>query len=461
MAFVKGKECYFSNYVIFEEVCNNEYVLIHSYLNNIDIINEDVAKSLIKIKAGNNVDILEEETFNQLFQKGYLVDDIDKDRERFFKIADKLAQMKNKATSFIFIPSYDCNFSCPYCFEHELTRNKDNKTMSKETVDAIFEVIKKQKADDQYISLSMFGGEPLLKENIAINEYIFNNAKQTKLKLDVITNGYDLEHYFKFFKDGVFSNIQITLDGGKEYHNNMKYAKDNKNTFDKIIHNIASVLSIPGKFSIAIRINTNKDNIDSLLSLKETFETHGFLKDKRFNFYTKNVDECKCRKSKELSDVDIVHKIRFFDDNMKNMKTNSQFSHIISEFEEIFDPKKKLGRYKVKYCGANENNQLIDPLGDVYSCLEEVGKKDRRVGFLDMQNNKIVDTPLRKVWQNRLVQNIKECSVCKLSFICSGGCSIAALKYNGSLNKSYCAEINEICKEVIYEIVKGLTVDKI
>ncbi|GHT60808.1 radical SAM/SPASM domain-containing protein [Endomicrobiia bacterium] len=458
MAIVNGKECYFSNYVIFEKVCNNVYVLIHSYLNNIDIVNEDVAKSLTKIKAGNNVDKLDEETFNQLLQKGYLVDDIDKDRERFFKIADKLAQMKNKASSFIFIPSYDCNFSCPYCFEQELTRNKDNKPMSKETVYAIFKVIKKEKADGQYISLSMFGGEPLLKENITINEYIFNNAKKAKLKLDVITNGNDLEHYFKYIKDGVFSQFLITLDGGKEYHNKMKFTKDNKNTFDKILDNIASALSIPGKFSIAIRINTNKDNIDSLLTLKEAFETHGFLKDKRFYFYTKNVDECKCRKSKELSDVDIVHKIRFFDDNMKNMKTNSQFSHIISEFEEIFDTKKKIGRYKVKYCGANRNNQLIDPIGDVYSCLEEVGKKDRRVGFLDMQSSKIVDTPLRKEWRNRLVQNMKECSDCEYALMCGGGCGIAALKYRGSLNKSYCAEMKEIAKEAVYEIVKGLAV---
>lgn len=140
------------------------------------------------------------------------------------------------------------------------------------------------------------------------------------------------------------------------------------------------------------------------------------------------------------------------------MKTNAQYSHTINEFEEIFDPKKKLGRYKVKYCGANGNNQLIDPVGDVYSCLEEVGKKDRRVGFLDMQSSKIVDTPLRKEWKNRVVQNMKECSDCEYALICGGGCGIAALKYKGSLGKSYCAENKEIAKEAVYEIVKGLAV---
>jgi uncharacterized protein len=140
------------------------------------------------------------------------------------------------------------------------------------------------------------------------------------------------------------------------------------------------------------------------------------------------------------------------------MKTNSHYSNIISEFEEMFDPKKKLGRYKVRYCGANENNRIIDALGDVYSCLEEVGKKSRRVGFLDTVNLKIIDTPLKKEWENRLVQNIKECSSCEYALMCGGGCGISALKYKMSLSEYWCADTKEIGKEVINEIVKGLAI---
>ena len=458
MATVNNKEYYLSDYVIFQKINDkNEYVLIHSYLNNIDIVEEEIAAKILKIKNDEPVDEIDEKIFNELVEKGYLVNDKSEDKNRFEMVAKKLSENKNKYRSYILILTYNCNFSCPYCFEGKLTRN-NNILMDEKMVDIIFDIIDKDKDSGYNISLSLFGGEPLLKENLDINRYIFKKAKQRGLKISVITNGYDLDHYISYIKNNIFSDFQITLDGNKEKHNKNKFTKDDKNTFDKILDNIDMILKTKTKSKITVRINTNKDNISSLNELKQIFDSREFSKDKRFSFYTKSVDECVFRKDKELSDLDIVNQVSFFEDKLKNMRTNSQYSFIIQEIDAIFDSKRKFGNYKIRFCGATGNNKLIDPYGDIYSCLEEVGKKDRRVGFIDQEKRELKDAPLMEEWKNRTVKNMEECLKCEYALICGGGCAVAALRYTGSLKNHWCAKNKEIAKEVIKEKVSRLNV---
>lgn len=458
MAIVNNKKYYFSNYVIFQKLNSEEYVLIHSYLNNIDIIDEFNFKQLLKIINNQNVQNFDEKVLDELIQKGYLVEDPIEDKKRFLMIAEKLDKnKKSKQLAYILIPTYNCNFSCPYCFEGNLTRSSNNVLMNREMVDIIFNIIAKDKSEGRSVSLSLFGGEPLLKENIAINEYIFEKAKQQKLKISVITNGYDLDYYISYIKKNIFSDLQITLDGDQEQHNRNKFTKSDNDTFSKILNNIALILKTKTKLKINIRINVNRDNIISLKPLYQIFENYGFLKDKRFSFYTKSVSEYIGRKDKELSDMDIVHEVSFFNDAIKNMETNSQYAFIIKEMNAVFDIKRKFGNFKIKYCGATGNNRLIDPYGDVYSCLEEVGKKDRRVGFIDKENKLIVNTPLMGEWLNRDVRSIEECSNCEYALICGGGCGIAAYRNSNSLQKPWCSQNKEIAKEVICEITNRLS----
>ena len=137
MPTVNNKEYYLSDYVIFQKINDkNEYVLIHSYLNNIDIVEEKIAAKILKIKNDEPVDEIDEKIFNELVEKGYLVNDKSEDKNRFEMVAKKLSENKNKYRSYILIPTYNCNFSCPYCFEGKLTRN-NNILMDKKMVDII------------------------------------------------------------------------------------------------------------------------------------------------------------------------------------------------------------------------------------------------------------------------------------------------------------------------------------
>lgn len=458
MPKVNNKKCYFSDYVIFQKINKNNYILIHTYFNNIDIIEEDIAQQLLAIKAEQDVENMDTVVLDELLQKCYLVEDKTADKERCFAVVDKLAETNNKHLTYTLIPSYACNFSCPYCFEGGVTRNRNNIIMDTKLVDIIFAIMEKEKMNGYSLSFSLFGGEPLRKENIEINRYIFKKAKEHNLKIAVITNGYDLDKYMAYIKNNIFSNFQITFDGTQEYHNKNKFTQNDKDTFSKLLNNIKLILKTRTKVQIQVRINTNKENLGSLKKLQNIFDKLNFTKDKRFSFYTKSVDECENRKHKETSDVDIVHKVKFSPNKVQNMYTNSQYSFIFKELNAVFSPKRKFGNFKIYFCGANGSNKLIDPLGDVYSCLEEVGKSSRKVGYVDQFNKKIIPTELAKEWAERTVRNIPECSECAYALICGGGCGVAAFKNKGALYMPWCGQNKEIAQEVICEIAKKIEV---
>ena len=53
-----------------------------------------------------------------------------------------------------------CNLNCSYCYLKWIKKDADDRTLSKESVDAFFEKYMKQERDN--ISVSFWGGEPLI-----------------------------------------------------------------------------------------------------------------------------------------------------------------------------------------------------------------------------------------------------------------------------------------------------------
>jgi len=68
----------------------------------------------------------------------------------------------------IIMPTYDCNFRCPYCFEqHRLNKEKDwlSQTISDEIIDSVFSALKNYKSRGYNVDqCTFYGGEPLLEK---------------------------------------------------------------------------------------------------------------------------------------------------------------------------------------------------------------------------------------------------------------------------------------------------------
>lgn len=108
-----------------------------------------------------------------------------------------------------------CNLKCKYC-EHK----QNNKDMSIQTFDILFERILKSK--DEFPSITLFGGEPLL--NPYLINYIFeriNSETSKKISVNLTTNLFFLSESLLslFVKNKDKVKISVSIDGDKETTN--------------------------------------------------------------------------------------------------------------------------------------------------------------------------------------------------------------------------------------------------
>lgn len=99
-----------------------------------------------------------------------------------------------------------------------------------------------------------------------------------------------------------------------------------------------------------------------------------------------------------------------------------------------------VGRYpfdRVAHCAAETGMLMFDPRGDVYSCWEEIGATDRRIGgyaggVLD------VDGDALPTWLSRFPGAIDQCSRCPYALIHTSGCGNHARADAGSVFAAAC-----------------------
>ena len=158
----------YQNKLLFYNVLNSSFSYIDNYDNSFDSIN-DFFKSSIALK------------------KGYVHDDF-YDEEKAF-LMKKQDQTESRFLNLVVLPTMQCNFKCPYCYECD----KD-KVMGKETVRALEKFLLLHLHEYSGLHIGWFGGEPLLKMDVI--ESINNTAKRISKKLgkmffsSITTNGY-------------------------------------------------------------------------------------------------------------------------------------------------------------------------------------------------------------------------------------------------------------------------------
>ena len=93
-----------------------------------------------------------------------------------------------------------------------------------------------------------------------------------------------------------------------------------------------------------------------------------------------------------------------------------------------------LPRFNGQLCGAVASNSfVIDPLGDLYKCWDEIGIKEKSSGNVKTG----FDTPNMKKWTCYNFTYYSECKECAFLPVCLGGCPY----HNISSNIMNCATV--------------------
>ncbi|MBU3209532.1 4Fe-4S cluster-binding domain-containing protein [Clostridium algidicarnis] len=417
---------------------NDEYVLINLLNGLSDILSDRDLNIMRDWKQSNKYQFnnqYEKDLYNALVERRYIMSNIEAEKKykesKIENLKKDYEKSKNDIKDIGLVLTYDCNFSCSYCFESNVKKD-ENTLMTEEMIDRIEDLF------SNIESILLYGGEPLLEKNMEIIKYIVKKYPNKKYR--IITNGYNIDKYIDILKKIKIEWIQITLDGDRKTHDSFRYLKDRKiGTFNKLISNID--LAIENEISVKIRMNITNNNYQECLGLRDK------LKKKYQN------------KGKLIFELQPIFQL---DDKSKNIlepilySVNDYTNNTINDYGISFQRTIIDGRpieLKFNNCSAETSARLVDSKGDIYSCLVSVGNENARIGkyypkFEYFENSLI----------NRNISTIESCRACKFALLCGGGCGNsrkdrADSKYRGECG-SFMRKVEQYIKALNYNILE-------
>ena len=367
----------------------------------------------------------------------------------------------------VIMPTYDCNFRCPYCFEqHRLKNGQEwlDNTMSDETIEAVFAAMKDYRTRGYKVgNCSFYGGEPFLAKNIGVVKKIADKAIELGMTISAVTNGYDLEAYIDFLEEYKVRNIQLTVDGTAELNDRRRLHKDGLPTYGRILNN--AELALQRGVNVTLRVNVGKENLHGIKELVDDLRAREFIakeeerireekelrktdpkaKTKRgkFSYYFKaTCDDAHPEKNiSEQDTIDEMMKIGFTAEEA--VERQSQYSVIWDRMQSFFK-KDDYPDFAPAYCGAEQGMLVVDPFGKVFTCWDFVGKDDRMVGYIRPGMKRFLWNFDKAKWRTRTVDLMEPCRTCHYAMICRGGCAARAESAHGDCFGEFCGEIKEI-----------------
>ena len=297
-------------------------------------------------------------------------------------------------------------------------------------------------------SCTLFGGEPLLASNIETVRNICEHCRDMGMKIDAITNGYDLEHYLDLIDEFKFDSLQITLDGVGKMHDRRRPSIDGGSSYERIMKNVG--LALERGIRISLRINVDRQNIDSLSKLIDEFKAHGFTDKPEFSYYCKAVlPGTAVNPADELTDIDVFAKLKELGlEERDAFERDSVYHSCQRSLDDILN-KKRYPPLRGSSCGAEGGMCVIGAAGDIYTCWDMVGKDNQEVGHVDEASGRFnFDLDIVK-WRTRRVHNIEPCRECAYVMQCGGGCAAHAYSHYGTIMKGFCDVYREAFDHVL------------
>ena len=510
-----------SLYTIFvkEEDTN---ILVHGYTGAIDVVSDEIAQFLRKrrfIESYSDDFPFSRETFDSLVKRGYLTPLSPLgEKERVQKMATLFHKRSQIQRSFLFLVAYDCNFRCPYCFENEISNNGkgwSKKTFTKTSVDRAYEAMIEMEPnrDLHRKTITLYGGEPLLKKNRAVVEYIVNKGTDLGYSFTAVTNGYELEEYKDLIAPDKIKRLQITIDGTRDKHNSRRTHYQDGGTFDQIIDNIQ--LCLDKDVSVSVRVNIGANNFEDIKELDTFFKTKGFFNYKgKFSFYSAlihGVEDLKCNVvmngegQKKVKGIDKTFEVKdpgYYNPDSQYINFEAEEQRVLKEAEEIifhddtdlklsnsedirtlnrakyidmhiqqkekhqlnsgcqdFGVRSKIMKavegkglmgFQSTFCGAQNGMIIFDPCGDMYTCWEIVGMEKYKVGTY--KDEVVFDEEELERWYGKNIGKTNACSKCKYAFFCGGGCMVQAIKEGRGYNSPYCDGLPKTFHAVVKDV---------
>ena len=357
---------------------------------------------------------------SQLKALGFLVDF---DELRHLKNMTRLAAGRTDQIGVCLCPTFDCNFDCPYCFEHRRPGR-----MSPETQDHYMRFLEKEigKLHPGLLSVTWFGGEPLLAPDVirdlSRRMIALCKEKNVEYTASIITNGWFLnQKNIELLEEAQICNIQVTLDGPDAATNDKtRKLRSGGGTFARIVENLRCIRT---GIRIEVRCNLQRENADSYDRVKEMV-----------------------RALKEETGNPISAYIGYLDGEISVHDTDysAAIGMDAEEYSDMLKQKEKHPRllYRRTHCIAQNGAGIaVDELGNLYKCWENIGLPEESFGNLeDFGFRREPDARIENLYEyldTAWPEDDPECMECVLLPHCLGGCPHKRVKYGEKKCNSY------------------------
>ena len=441
-----------SKYIICLPISNGSahWLIINGCSGGFAVVSHKIAQAIIAGQRDFSAILtLSVQELDMLREIGCLIP-LDADEEKTVSgLCKKIHSHSSRQLDVTFIPSYVCNFHCPYCFERSISADRPQwlrEQMSPALVDDIFLGLEKLTGEGKKIaSFTLFGGEPLLPQNKQIIEKILECCRAYSAPVLVVTNGYYLNDYVALLKKYPIHTLKITIDGTKELHDRRR-APTGGESFDRIIGNVLTALE--NGIAVSLRTNINQENMDCIPKLEQYYSDIGLTDFPGFSYYFKATMACFEPKGNAVSDPEIMEILG---------NDCSHYCHN-SAYNRIYKPLKRMltgaapACYKAEYCGAHSGNLVFDPTGKIFSCWDVLTDPRSVIGVVDRDRGVFHFNENYSVWQSRTVDSVAFCKDCKYKLFCGGGCAAQGLVANNDMNKPFCEAFIERFNQIAIKV---------
>ena len=462
-----------SSYTIYVDLPDNsrELLIVHGYTGAFDKITRRTANYLRSREARRppkplygewspepevpaDSEAPSAEAIETLRHRGYLTTLSAEEEEKLFVgLARRLHERSSKRPpTYIFMPTYDCNLRCSYCFQDHMRTDPRFQhllyRMRPDMVDRIFRAMPGIEAhhgitpeDRPQRSIGFFGGEPLLGAHRDVVELIMNRAKEAgDAEFWAISNATELDAYADLLGPGGLGRIQITLDGPKREHDQRRIYADGSPSYERIAANID--LALDREAVISVRLNVDRKNIGDLPALADEIVERGWHEQRNFSAYTAPINAVNDQTDRKetLNSWQLDQELTRMRDDHPNMWIIGRPDETIRvRARQIFEGREEIiPQMRPSFCGAHDQMYILDPLGDVYACWERTGDAKIRIGRITDDGELEYQHKVKQEWHSRNVASNPVCRRCRYALHCGGGCAILALGQRGKFHANYC-----------------------
>lgn len=378
------------------------------------ILNPELYSIFDTISKSNDWEGLHEihsKFFDYMFELGFIVLN---DSDEVQKVKDVVYEseiIQEKSYVLTINPTMNCNFKCWYCYETHIKESK----MTLKTIESVVNHVKlvlNSKKQLEEFTLSWFGGEPMLYFNKTVvpilNQIVpLFEDRNINFTAGFTTNGFLInQNIIDICLEYKAAFFQITLDGHRERHNQVRYVSKERGSYDEILANIK--LSVRNKAVVSVRVNVSEETLTNIIKISDDFMDLNNEEREYLNFSFHEVWQEEKELTRDIQEVVNEFREKGFNTFFQGINTDTMRDSCYAD---------------------KKNHATINYNGDVFKCTARDFETKSREGVLN-ESGEII---WNEIYEKRMNSKFKNapCLVCKLLPVCNGGCTQQALEHDG------------------------------